>query len=373
MSSVLLLGLGDLGSLILELLAREPRVRRIVVGSRDPERCVARCNLARLGALAQGFDPVIEFTRLDLNDLESTAETITREAPDLILSTASMLTWWIPDLLPEAQALRLKRAKFGVWLPVHMVPTLKLMRAVREAGYTGHALTAPFPDVVNPVLGRLGMAPTCGVGNIDEIVPKVRALAAERLNAASASVRVTLVAHHALQRYVFAGTRTDSPPYFLRIEHAGKDVTREVDAEELLFAAHPIPEGRVTHFLTAGTTIRLIGALLSEHETDLHAPAPAGLPGGYPVVASKEGVRPASIVGLSLEEAIDINERSHRFDGIERIEEDGSVAFDAGAAEVMRDTLGYDCRRLGPDEAEDRAQELVARFREFANAHGVRI
>ena len=55
--SVLIVGLGHLGGVILELLARDPRVGRLVAASRDATRGVARVNLARLGALAQGRAP----------------------------------------------------------------------------------------------------------------------------------------------------------------------------------------------------------------------------------------------------------------------------------------------------------------------------
>ena len=370
----MLIGLGDLGSVLLELLVREPGLDQVVVASRNAERGLARCNLARLGALAQGYTPHIRFTPLDLNDQAATVDTIRREAPDLILSTATRQTWWLPALLPPAQAGRLQRAGFGVWLPVHLDLTFKLMAAVRAADYRGLTLTAPFPDVVNPVLERLGLAPTCGIGNVDEIVPKVRLLVAERLGVAVDAVKVWLVAHHALGAAAFGDTAgAETPPYFLRVEVGGQDVTGPVRAADLLLAAYPVAQGRATHFLTAGSAVRLVRALLAGGETLLHVPAPNGLPGGYPVMAGNRQVRPAAIPGLSLAQAVVINERSHRFDGIERIEADGTVVFCPDAAAIMRDTLGYDCDRLSPAEAEFRASELIARFREFARFHGVNL
>ena len=378
--TVMLIGLGGLGSVLLELLAREEGLGQIVVGSRNATRGMARCNLARLGAMAQGYAPSLSFIPLDLNDKEAVAEIVQREKPDIILSTATMQTWWLPDLLPPGQAAVIKGAGFGLWLPVHLMLTLKLMEALREADYRGITLTAPFPDVVNCVLGRLDLAPTCGVGNLDEIVPKVRLLAAERLGAPPGAVRVLLVAHHALESVVFgeeARSETfaqhEVPPYFLRVEHGGQDVTEAIRADELLLAPYPLPSGPATHFLTAGSTVRLIRALLSEGGALLHAPGPNGLPGGYPVIASREGVQPAPMEGLTLAEAIAINERSHRFDGIERIEADGTVVFCPEAADVLRVELGYECDRLVPDEAEERAKELIARFQEYAGRYGVNL
>jgi hypothetical protein len=370
-STILLIGLGGLGSVLLELLAREDGIGRIVVASRNADRGAARCNLARLGALAQGRNPDIRFAPLDLQERDATAELIQREAPDVIVSTATRMTWWLPDLLPAPYADAVKRAGFGMWLPIHLTLTRRLMEAVRAAGYDGHTLTAPFPDVVNPILARLGLAPTCGIGNLDEIVPKVRVLAAERLKVPVAEIEVSLVAHHALDAAALGGALDNVPPYFVRVEHQGRDVTGAIRAQELLLAPYPITAGTATHFLTAGSAVRLIRAFLSEQQARLHAPAPNGLSGGYPILVSRDGVAVTLPPGLSLADAVALNERSHRFDGIERIEDDATAVFRPEMADAFRKLLGYDCGRLPPDEADGRADELIVRFRTFAKRLGV--
>jgi hypothetical protein len=185
---------------------------------------------------------------------------------------------------------------------------------------------------------------------------------------------VHLVGHHALDHEAFRGESDPAlrdgarevPPFYVRIEQAGRDVTAEVNAQELLLSPYPLAQGPATHFLTAGSTVSLARALLQDDETFLHVPGPAGLPGGYPVHASRAGVRVASIPDLTLDEAIAINERSHRFDGIDRIEADGTVVFVDESADVMAEILEYDCRRLQPSEAPDRAVELMERFRSYA-------
>lgn len=371
--TIMLIGVGGLGSVILEFLAREDYLGRIVVCDLNEAGGTARCNLARLSAVAQGYNPSIRFIPLDVSNKVAVMETVRKENPDIILSTASMQTWWLPDLLPPEQAALIKSAGFGVWLPVHLTLTLKLMEALYDLGYAGITLTAPFPDVVNCVLGRLNLAPTCGVGNLDEIVPKVRLLAAQRLKAPLEEVRVLLVAHHALESAVYGEPSEEVPPYFLRIEHGGANVTEAVGGDELLFSSYAIPPGTAIHFLTAGSTVRLIRAFLSDSEVLIHTPAPRGLPGGYPVMVSNRGLKLAPIEGLTLEEAIAINESSHRFDGIERIEADGTVVFCPESSEVLKNAFGYDCQRLSPDESEERAKELIARFKEYAGRHEVNL
>ena len=373
--TILVIGLGHLGGVTLELLARQEWVGKIVGSSRDSERGAARCNLARLGAMAQGYSADIEFLQLDLRDVDRVAESIRGLEPDLILSTASPQTWWLPELLPEEAASRLARARFGAWLPIHLTLNLDLMRSVQISGYAGPVLTAPFPDVVNCILDRLGMAPTCGVGNIDEVVPKVRWLAAQRLQVPASEIDVTLVAHHALQKAVFRSPHDEAPraipPFYLRIDHQGEDVTDEIGGRDLLLEPTPLPGGPAWGFLTSGSTVRLVEAFLSKEDALLHAPSPGGLPGGYPVVVGNSRIRPRTLPDLSLGEAIQINERSHPFDGIHAIEEDGTTVFEPVTVQVLREELGYECERLLPREAAERSRELIDRFREYAQTWGV--
>jgi hypothetical protein len=356
---------------MLEAFAREPGIARLVVASRNVERARQRANLARASALVLGRSPAIEVESLDVMDTAAVVSLARRVRADILLTTVTLQTWWLSGLLPPAAAAPLDPVRFGAWLPVHLAPTMALMGGLRKAEFRGLTLTAPYPDVVNQVLGCVGLAPSCGVGNLDEIEPKVRALAAQRLGVDERGVHVTLVAHHALERYVYVGISDEPPPYFLRVEYDGRDVTGEAGGAALLFEPWVLPPTPAWHALTAASAARLVRALLSEMPVSLHAPAPQGLPGGYPVLASRHGVRVAPIDGLTLDEAVHINERSHRWDGIERIEPDGTVVFCDEDADVLRRVLGYDGARLAPGDAELRARELAARFREYARRAGV--
>ena len=93
-----------------------------------------------------------------------------------------------------------------------------------------------------------------------------------------------------------------------------------------------------------------------------HAPGPNGLPGGYPVRAGADGVEVFLPEGITMEGAIRINEEGAKADGIERIEDDGTVVFSSDAANIMREVLGYDCRPMRPHESEERAKELSSAY-----------
>src|SRR5271168_3767046 len=96
-ATVLLIGLGDLGGVTLDLLARAKWVRRVVVASRSAEAGIARVNLARVTAIAGGAAPDITFVPVDLTDRDGTAEVIAQSRADVVYSTATMQSWLVPE------------------------------------------------------------------------------------------------------------------------------------------------------------------------------------------------------------------------------------------------------------------------------------
>jgi hypothetical protein len=110
-------------------------------------------------------------------------------------------------------------------------------------------------------------------------------------------------------------------------------------------------------------------ALLHDLNTYTHSPGPNGLPGGYPVVLSAKGAEVVLPDDITLEEAIRMNEEAGRLDGIERIEDDGTVVFADYTAEIMKETLGFNCPSFKPEESYDRALEMIRRYRELSNKY----
>ena len=90
-------------------------------------------------------------------------------------------------------------------------------------------------------------------------------------------------------------------------------------------------------------------------------------------MVSNGAVRIADISGLSRDEAVAINEASHRFDGIDQIEEDGSVTLGEVSRGILREELGVDGGTLRPDDVAARAAELAAKFEEYARGYGVNV
>ncbi len=124
-------------------------------------------------------------------------------------------------------------------------------------------------------------------------------------------------------------------------------------------------EHEYTQLLTAASTVAVHDALTMKTSGIVHAPGPIGLPGGYPIQLQQAHLEIALPPGLTLDEAIHINQEGQLFDGIEKIDEDGTVYFAERNMEILNAAFGYECHRMPLSEVEERAKELRTKFEIF--------
>jgi hypothetical protein len=243
------------------------------------------------------------------------------------------------------------------------------MQARNSGASTAKVVCLPYPDAVGPVLAGAGLAPDVGAGNVLEMAVKLAVLAASDARVDRADVRVRLVAHHATERYAFPAFKSlgspdapiGRPP--VRVEVTVRDEPLSAPAVRALFAAaYPLAGGRETHQLTAAATFATVSALLSDQPRQIHVPAPDGRAGGYPVRLSESGIELDLSPELSESDAQAVNAVAARWDGIERITEDGTAEFTAWATDSLRTALGIRLERVAVDEHAAVADELAARL-----------
>ena len=354
---------------MLEFLARTQRMNTIIAADVNEDWGVRKTNNAILGAVNQGFHPNIVFRKIDLNDVEGTAEILRKEEPSLVFNATTLQSWWAIGLLPDEVYEKLLSAGFGPWLPMHLTLTHKLMMAVRKAGIKTHIVSSSFPDAVHPVLGKVGLAPTVGIGNFDLLIPRIKKVVSDKLGVPMHDISVFMVGHHVHDVLVEDFGTTGGAPYFLKILVGDRNVTKELSAEKIFSEPLPTPPGNQSDQQVASSAVKNILAILNNTGELTHAPGPNGLPGGYPVRLSAKGAEVVLPEELSLEEAIKINEEAQKFDGIQEIKDDGTVVFTQKSVGIMREMLNYDCEELRLEESEKRAVELRALYKNFAERH----
>ncbi|MBT8217133.1 MAG: NAD-dependent epimerase/dehydratase family protein, partial [Acidimicrobiia bacterium] len=231
MKTVLMTGLGALGRGALEFLARSPEIDRIITVKRSPWDGPSRTNLTMIGAVFQGHAKRWEHHQLDLADTDRLARLLAETRPDAILHSATVQSprrLMNARVAPDVRAV-LRQARFGMWLPWHLLPGMQLMEAVVAAGVDTRIVNASFPDVVNPVLWRhFGRGPVAGAGNVEVCVAQITRYLVDVANAVPEDFEVSLVGSHALLSH---GTDV---PHHLHIELAGRDVTGDHPLETML-------------------------------------------------------------------------------------------------------------------------------------------
>lgn len=375
MHTMAVFGSGDVGEAVLRFSAADPGISKLWALDLDERRAEVAVNEAAAIAAHRGRAPEVNWRTVDMTSREQIGEALTHIQPDVVVQTATLQSWWVLSQLPSEQYRRLAfEARFGPWLPLHLLPAMRLMEACAEVGIEVPVVNVAFPDVVNPVLGGLGLTPATGAGNSDLLHPGIRCLVARRFGVPVTDVDVRLLAHHNHVDLFWTGLEEveelNPSTFWLRVASGGEDRTEEVDPSELLReAGRLLPKGRAIAQRTASSAAKNALLLLGETRTRTHTSAPVGLVGGYDVCLSKAGVEILWPEPLSPDEAKAVNERAQVGDGIERIEDNGTVRFTEAAASVMHEVLGYDCKVLHPKDAEGRATELRERLAILTTSH----
>ena len=192
-AKALVVGIGEVGRDLLEVLAREERAVDIVAADVREDSVRSKVDNALFGASLHGRHPSITPIEIDLFDIDRTAEILDQHRPDVVINCSVLQTWHVIRRLPEDMYTRLSSAGLGAWLPVQLTLCMKLGQALDRSGISAHYINTSLSDLTNPVLGALGIPPTIGIGNVALIESAVRTLVARRSDVPKADVNITFI------------------------------------------------------------------------------------------------------------------------------------------------------------------------------------
>ncbi len=238
------------------------------------------------------------------------------------------------------------------------------MQAVQQTGLKITVLNGGTPDNSHEVLSKVGLAPISGIGNIALTIPPLKRAIAEQIHKPLEQIEVLFFAHTYVVQSLRLGT-TGEAPFHLTALASGEDVTEQIDLSALFSTLPLTMEHEYTQLLTAASAAAVFDAITKKPSAIVHAPGPIGLPGGYPVHMQGTHLEVALPQGLTLDKAISVNQVGQRFDGIDKIDEDGTVYFAEPNMVIFKETLGYECLRMPLSDVEGRARELRERYAAF--------
>lgn len=367
---LLLVGAGNLCLQILKILGPKNQFEFVVLG-RNEESTLRLCNLVALSCAQLGQYIAIKPVIADLTDIGKVTRLLQQEAPDLLVNCASLQSWRVITGLPKLTFEQLDQAQFGPWLPMHLTLMHCLMQAVKASGIKAKTVNAAFPDAVNPILARVGLAPDIGVGNVANLIPAVRFSIARLLACAPSDVQVRLYAQHYFSHYVPRGGLPPRASYRLLYEVRYRPEVARLPAEAIFSTVKTEFRrlgGLDGQFLTACSAVTVIEGLCSPTPVLVHAPGPLGLPGGYPVWLHDGQIEVQFSDACPQDEAVRINTICQSQDGIDEIHCDGSVTFNPQCMAVMHTMLGYSKNIMSVEQSADFARELASKYLSFKNS-----
>jgi hypothetical protein len=338
---ILVLGMGDLGV----------RIAQIVVEGGFSSSCLlagksdAATQWARLLQITSGRE--VSAARVDGQDAEALKTLLTRFKPELIVQCATLLSPFALRSVPSGAAQAVLKGGFALQLAAQLPVIRALMQAVRAVGMQCPVINCSYPDATHPILAADGLAPTIGIGNV-----AIMATWYQRNLAGADDATLRVVGQHAQLGPCLGGKpaalATPTPLVYLD----GK----KVESKQLLFNAN-LQGGATLNHLAAATILPILRGFTERGElVETHAPGVFGLPGGYPIRFVNSALELRLPDDLTREEAVSFNNLAAKGEGIERIDEDGTVFY----TEHARQSVAESC----PELAEPlRPQDVETRFR----------
>ena len=138
------------------------------------------------------FNPI----QVDLFEGERTTELIKSEKPDAIINCTVLHTWHLIRQLPDELYKKISSAGLGAWLPCQLALGLNLAKSIQGSGLSPYYINISLSCLTNPVMGKVGLAPTIGIGNVDLIAPAVLTYVAQQKGIDRFRIETFHVCHH---------------------------------------------------------------------------------------------------------------------------------------------------------------------------------
>ncbi|MEH6593379.1 MAG: NAD-dependent epimerase/dehydratase family protein [Halioglobus sp.] len=364
-------GAGRVGMQIASELMRRGQdlvIVDIVPGQFLRQRVGRLLNDTRL-AMGDCRSKVSVYGDVDALDKDAVRAVLVKEKPDLVINYAIPITWDATKRLGNYA--RISEAGLGAFTPIQVLTPLKVGQAIVESGIQTQYMVGNLPDITVPLITGLARKrsvhqPVSGAGNVGlNQVAMRRQISLER-SVDFDDVELSLVSHHIHWVAPREPGYSNEAPFLARVVIKGADVTEELGDLRAL-----MNRGVMNHYESDASFSSTTGILATQvalallDESDcvhrLHAPAPNGLPGGYPVAIANGEMAVDLPDGWQLNDAITAMKACHRLDGVEAIDEDGAVHFTHKAQSISREELGFDLPGvMNPAEIEEVAQAQIA-------------
>lgn len=292
---ILVSGTGGFAARILfDIAATATSPVRVVIAGRNRERLQWLKTAAN--ARASIFRRPASFATYEIDLLAdgSAAELIEATRPTVTVQAASIQTSQVIAASGNAWTRLVTEGGLSATAVFQALISTRVAAAITRLGHRTAFVNCCFPDVVNGMIAALGHEVACGMGNV-AILSNVFSGS----GAVSGAIKVLAHYQNLSAWRLPAAERTGIAPRVWLDGHELGDVFATF--AEVKLTPEPVID------ISGASGVPLLLAMAAGEIWSGHAPGPGGLPGGYPVELTADGLRLALPEGLSRQDAIDWN------------------------------------------------------------------
>ena len=315
-TDIILFGTGAFAARIaFDLAANSEEPLHVTIAGRNPARLDWLRTAANARAVIFNRPARFEVHSVDLSGEDAASELIARLSPCIVVQAASPLPSSIIATKGNAWSGLIARGGLSIMAVPWAIFSVRVARAIKTVDSSCHFINCSYPDVNNSLLAALGLPITCGTGNVS-ILASVFAAA---LDARRPGQLKALVHYQTITPFRKPLQERRGPMPRIWID--------DIEIEDVFEATRVVkltPEPVIDISGAGGVPLML--ALVSGRDWQGHAPAPFGLPGGYPVACTNGKLELALPKGLSRDEAVAWNGAFESENGL-FVDDNGQARF----------------------------------------------
>lgn len=374
MSKVLVAGYGSAGQYVVDFLLKDHRISQIeeihIMSRKSEIEVTPRIDISRVSAgLSERFIPII-YHQCDFNNVESMAQTIYEVSPEVVVYTGRYASG-----LKYGAFSYPNNIGYGVWMPMSFPYIYKLMKAVKVSGVSTKVINTSFPDGVNYLLSQINLAPYCGAGNINHLIPRIKRATSEMYRVPMNEVVVKLACAHYVNTYVSKEGSERKGASLLKVNYGDRvlindeSIDKQDPRKEELFnkCKDNSAGGQIRNQMIATDCAEIVRILLNKDSYSkeiIHIPGVSGLPGGRTCIGTCGMLVPEEL-SWSLGEINEVNLIGLKNDGVVIV--DDGICFTQEVVDKMKSVFDLDYpSKLKVDDIQPFADEIYSKLKEVA-------
>lgn len=340
--SIMILGLGSVGSYLLEYLINlaDSRLKIIVVG-RNLDKLQSMVNIIRTSAIIRRkmASTIIIDATCDLNNVKQIAEVLHKYNPHFVVNTSRFYSG-----LKYGSISWTNLRAYGIWTPLSVSYARNIMMAYQMTQSNAITINTSYSDAVIPWLKSAGLSYfDFGSGNLNHLIPRFKFYFAQKFDIRDLNkIDVTLAVSHFHDVVISKEGQTEGQKILLDVKYENKVLP--FNQEEAAMACKIImPTDQKRNMMNASSNFDIIDSIIrmiDEHtRIKIHTPGVQGEIGGYPYILDGTGSSIQSDIDESvftLDEMRKANANSIYLDGIEKIE-DGNLYYTNELQDKVKD------------------------------------